>query len=157
VLRRDRTPMWRWLALGAAVVTLLTGAVVAAKRSAASRTDAAAIAAPVHVRPTPLVTVVLQSVPSGAAVLDERATRIGVTPTDLVVPAGSARRVTFQKPGFRPVDHQFEAQTDTTIAVRLDPEPGTVRERPRGQAHLSPSSTIDPFHRSRRAPRWPTR
>ena len=120
-LRQPRAGRWRWLALGAAVATLLTGAVVGAKRRAASLETAAA-APPVLVRTTPLVTVQLQSIPSGAEVVDDHAARLGVTPTELVLPAGGARLVRFQKPGFRPVERRLDAAADTTIAVRLDPE-----------------------------------
>jgi serine/threonine protein kinase len=141
--RQPRHARWRWLALGAAVATLLTGAVVAAKRSVAG----APVAAPIVVRPTQLVTVQLQSIPSGAEILDERSARLGVTPYELVVPAGGARQVRFQKPGFHSIDRRFEASTDTTIAVRLDPE---VRERhaatrASGSSRLNGGSTIDPF------------
>ncbi|HTA21186.1 MAG TPA: PEGA domain-containing protein, partial [Polyangia bacterium] len=89
----------------------------------------------------------LQSIPSGAEILDERSARLGVTPYELVVPAGGARQVRFQKPGFHSIDRRFEASTDTTIAVRLDPE---VRERhaatrASGSSRLNGGSTIDPF------------
>jgi serine/threonine-protein kinase len=150
-LRQPRGERWRWLALGAAVVTLLTGAVVAAKRRSAALPSV--VAAPVVVRTTPLVTVQLQSIPSGAEVVDERDARLGVTPTELVLPAGSARLVRFQKPGFRPIERQLDAAADTTVAVRLDPEarPAPPRHE-RGRvpvrqppAALSTSATIDPF------------
>jgi serine/threonine protein kinase len=152
--RQQRSARWRWLGLGAAVATLLTGAVVAAKRSASG----ASVAAPIIVRPTQLVTVQLQSIPSGAEIFDERAARLGVTPYELVVPAGGARQVRFQKPGFHSIDRRFEALTDTTIAVRLDPqalERPDARERhaaprARGSSRLNAGATIDPFGRPAR-------
>ncbi len=151
-LRQSRAGRWRWLALGAAVATLLTGAVVGAKRRAASLETAAA-PPPVLVRTTPLVTVQLQTIPSGAEVVDERAARLGVTPTELVLPAGGARLVRFQKAGFHPVERRLDAAADTTIAVRLDPElrsaprreHGRTSPREPGAPTLSTSSTIDPF------------
>jgi hypothetical protein len=122
---------------------------VAAKRRGAARVAAAAAPAPVGVRPSPLVTVQLQSVPGGAEVFDERDARVGVTPCDLVVTAGGARQVRFRKAGFRPIDHRFEPLADTTIAVQLDPEPReserTGRRPSRGR--LSKTATIDPFDR----------
>jgi eukaryotic-like serine/threonine-protein kinase len=143
--RREGPPLWRALALGAAVLTLLTGAVVAAKRRSTGARDARP--ATVVVTPTPLVTVLLQSMPSGAEILDEHALRLGVTPFDLVLPAGRARQVRFQKTGFRPVDRRFDTLTDTTIAVRLDPE-GRERHAPvraSASARLNGTATIDPF------------
>src|SRR5262249_8474955 len=56
-LRQPRAARWRWLAVGAAVATLLTGAVVAAKRRAALAPAPGVAAAPVVVKTTPLVTV----------------------------------------------------------------------------------------------------
>jgi serine/threonine protein kinase len=126
-LRRPRSARWRWLALGAAVLTLLMGAVVAAKRRAA----VTLAASPVVVRTTALVTVQLQSVPSGAEILDDRAARLGVTPYELVVPAGETRQVRFQKAGFRPALRSFDAAADTTVAVRLDPEARALPRRER--------------------------
>jgi serine/threonine-protein kinase len=157
-LQKPHAARWRTLALGAAVATLFTGAVVGAKRRAATALPAAA-AAPVVVRTTPLVTVQLQTIPSGAEILDERAAHVGVTPTELVLPAGTARVVRFQKAGFRLVERRVDAAADTTVAVRLDPEvrptprqaQGLARARtPRGPsgtggASLSSSATIDPF------------
>ncbi|HVU51134.1 MAG TPA: serine/threonine-protein kinase [Polyangia bacterium] len=147
-LRQSRTARWRWLAVGAAVATLLTGAVVAAKRRAAR----APAAAPVVVKTTPLVTVQLQTIPSGAEVVDEHAARLGVTPTELVLPAGSARLLRFQKSGFRPIERRLDAAADTTVAVHLDPEQRPAPRRDRGRAatrrsaaDVSAAATIDPF------------
>jgi serine/threonine-protein kinase len=148
VLHAERRRVWRPVAVAAAVGVLLTGAVVAAKRrGAATRASAPA---PVVVRPTPLVTVLLQSVPGGAEVFDERDARVGVTPCDLVVPAGGARQVRFRKAGFRPVEHRFEPLADTTIAVQLDPEPRDSERTGRRPSarRLSKAATIDPFERS---------
>ncbi|HVR02047.1 MAG TPA: serine/threonine-protein kinase [Polyangia bacterium] len=149
-LRPPRGAKWSWLAVGAAAATLLTGAVVAAKRRGASAPARAE--APLVVRTTPFVTVELQSIPSGAEILDERAARLGVTPFELVLPAGAARQVRFQKAGFRPIDRRVDAVGDTTIAVRLDAEArvSAARERERaprarGAADVSNSTTIDPF------------
>jgi serine/threonine-protein kinase len=145
-----RAARWPWLAVGAAVATLLTGAVVAAKRRAAGAS--AVTSAPLVVQTTPLVTVQLQSIPSGAEIVDERDARLGVTPTELVLPAGGARLVRFRKAGFRPVERRLDAATDTTVAVHLDPEdrpaaPRRERSRmpARAAADMSTSATIDPF------------
>jgi serine/threonine-protein kinase len=155
-LRAER-PRWRLGAIAAAVAVLAVGGVVVAakRRGAVARPPVAA--APIVVRPTQLVTVLLQSVPAGAEVFDERDERVGVTPCDVVLPLGGARQVRFRKTGFRPVEHRFEAQADTTVAVRLDPEPKGAREgrddrrrmgrRGAGAGNLSSSSTIDPFRR----------
>ncbi|HEV3030677.1 MAG TPA: hypothetical protein VG319_03500, partial [Polyangia bacterium] len=139
---------WSWLAVGAAVATLLTGAVVAAKRRGASAPARAQ--APLVVRTTPLVTVELQSIPSGAEILDERAARLGMTPFEFVLPAGAARKVRFQKVGFRPVERRVDAVGDTTIAVRLDADASAPRARgratrARAATDVSNSATIDPF------------
>jgi len=150
--RQSSAARWRWLGVGAAVATLLTGAVVAAKRRAALAPATAAAAAPVVLKTTPLVTVQLQTIPSGAEVVDEHAARLGVTPTELVLPAGSARLVRFQKSGFRPIERRLDAAADTTLAVRLDPEerPAPRRDRSRtttrsAAADVSAAATIDPF------------
>jgi hypothetical protein len=145
-LRQPRTARWRWLALGAAVVALLTGAVVAAQRRATA-TGVTVATAPVVVRTTPLVTVQLQSIPSGAEIVDERAARLGVTPYELVLPAGGARRVRFLKAGFRPIDRRIDALADTTIAVRLDPEVRAAHGRWTIHPSVSTSKTMNPFHR----------
>jgi serine/threonine-protein kinase len=152
-LRQPRSGRWRWLAVGAAVATLLTGAVVAAKRRAAREPASGVVAAPVVVKTTPLVTVQLQTIPSGAEVLDEHAARLGVTPTELVLPVGSARLIRFQKSGFRSIERRLDAAVDTTVAVRLDPDerPAQRRDHPRatrpasGAADVSAAATIDPF------------
>jgi serine/threonine-protein kinase len=152
-LRAER-PRWRPVALAAAAAVLVAGGLgfAAAKRRNAGAPPPVA-AAPVVLRPTPLVTVLLQSVPAGAEVFDERDARVGVTPCDVVLPAGGARQVRFRKQGFRPVDHSFQAVADTTVAVRLDPEPreGDRRSGRRaakaGPGHVNSSSTIDPFRR----------
>jgi eukaryotic-like serine/threonine-protein kinase len=153
-------PLWRPLTLGAAVITLLSGAVVAGKlarstKSAKSAKIAKTAKAESRSSAPSSVTVLLQSVPSGAEILDEGATRIGLTPYDLVVPAGGVRQVRFQKAGFRTVDRRFQLLTDTTIAVSLDPEPQDDAERNRAArgrkgsvARLNAAATIDPFGRS---------
>jgi hypothetical protein len=102
------------------------------------------------IRPTSLVTVVLQSVPSGADIVDDRSGRLGVTPYELVLPAGGERQVRFEKSGYLPTSRQVLALGDTTIAVRLDPEPLTPRARPRSAARLDDGATIDPFEGARR-------
>jgi serine/threonine-protein kinase len=152
LLHGERRRVWRPVAAAAAVGVLLTGAVVAAKRRGAAARLVVAAGAPASpaVRPAPLVTVLLQSVPDGAEVFDERDARVGVTPCDLVVPAGRARQVRFRKAGFRPVDHRFEALADTTIAVQLDPEPREIERTGRraARSRLSKAATIDPFDRA---------
>jgi serine/threonine protein kinase len=161
VAPRERRPIWRPIAFGAAVVTLLAGAVVVARGRSARSGASGASGAPApattsaFVPPGPnahlSVTVVLQSVPSGAEILDEDARRIGVTPYDLVMPTGGVRQVRFQKVGFRPVERRFQILTDTTIAVSLDPDPRENNRVGRGRkdsvARLNAASTIDPFGR----------
>ena len=94
------------------------------------------------------------STPSGAEILDEAGRHIGVTPHDLVMPAGGERRVRFQKSGYHEVVRTFRAETDTVIAVRLDPEPppraGThtsIKPRSDAPALDAAARTIDPFMR----------
>jgi serine/threonine-protein kinase len=149
VLRRERRSAWRALAVGAAAATLLTGAVVGAKRRPAptpAPTTTTAPAAPANaVAPTPLVTVVLQSVPEGAEIVDGRRRRLGVTPLDVVLPVGEMREVVFRKDGFQPLARTFTASTDATIAVRLDPAARAPRSRSSRRSVASPSTTIDPF------------
>jgi serine/threonine-protein kinase len=147
---RSARGRWLGLGLGLAAATLLTGAIVGAKRRAVA--PALAAPPPVAIRTTSLATVLLHSIPTGAEVVDEHAAPIGVTPTEIVVPIGAARSVRFQKAGFRPVERRFDAVSDTTIAVRLDPEPRPVskRDREKVPAHspggsLSTSATMDPF------------
>jgi hypothetical protein len=148
-LRRERAPLWKRVAVGVAALAVAGGLAAAVRRAAVPprATDPAAsvAASPAVVRPTPLVTVVLQSVPSGAAVVDDRAGRLGVTPYELVLPAGGERQVRFEKSGYRPASRQVLALADTTIAVRLDPEPREPRARPRPPARLADEATIDPF------------
>jgi hypothetical protein len=99
--------------------------------------------------------VLLQSIPSGADVVDEHGDPLGVTPHDLVLPAGHERQVRFQKPGFKPVERRFVARADTTVAVRLEPEdpgkarppqhPGNVKPHAGTGSLDSMAGTIDPF------------
>jgi serine/threonine-protein kinase len=147
VLRRERRSAWRALAVGAAAATLLTGAVVAAKRRPPA-TPPAQVAAPAPatvIKPTPLVTVVLQSVPAGAEIVDARQRRLGVTPLEVVLAVGEEREVVFRKDGYQPLTRTFTAATDATIAVRLDPQPAVRAARPKRRGVASASTTIDPF------------
>jgi hypothetical protein len=151
VLRRERRSAWRALAVSAAAATLLTGAVVGAKRRPAPTpaTPAAttsAGAAPTNViAPTPLVTVVLQSVPAGAEIVDGRQRLLGVTPLDVVLPVGEVREVVFRKDGFQSLTRTFTAASDATIAVRLDPAARAPRPNRHRRSVASASTTIDPF------------
>jgi serine/threonine-protein kinase len=169
-LRDNWWTTWRPIAFGTIAATLLTGALVAtAKLRHSPAAPVAPAAAVVELPPPPppappaprpgtaaaaaMVTVLLQSTPSGADVLDEAGRRIGVTPHDLVVPAGGERRVRFQKSGYHEVVRTFRAETDTVIAVRLDPEPARAGARtsskPRSDAPAldAAARTIDPFMR----------
>jgi serine/threonine-protein kinase len=161
---------WRPIALGTVAATLLTGALVATAKlrhaSPAAAVVPAAPTAPAADPPPPpptlpaatataaaTVTVLLQSTPSGAEILDEAGRTIGVTPHDLVIPPGGERRVRFQKSGYRGVVRTFRAETDTVIAVRLDPEPAHAGARtsskPRSEEPGldAAARTIDPFMR----------
>ena len=121
-----------------------------------------------------LVAVRLQSHPSGATVVNASNVKVGVTPHDLIVPASSGQHVKFIRSGYKPVERDFRADQDTTIAVVLEvdgpPPPTTVsarrihkrREEP-GQPAVPPpmrtakrvthrnldsrATTIDPFSR----------
>jgi serine/threonine-protein kinase len=167
VLRAERRPIWRPVVAGTIAAAAIVGAIVLARSGrapAGGATETAAAAAPAApalpppapaARPAPLVTVLLQSIPSGADVVDEHGEPIGVTPHDLMLPAGGERVVRFQKPGFKPVERRLVARADTTVAVRLEPEdPGKARppQHPAGsKPHAGTGSldsmagTIDPF------------
>jgi len=78
-------------------------------------------------------------------IVDDHAGRLGLTPYELVLPAGGERQVRFEKSGYLPASRQVVALADTTIAVRLDPE---LPKEPRGRARrarLADEATIDPF------------
>jgi serine/threonine-protein kinase len=166
-----RARAWVWLSrpltLGAVAAALLIGALAMGlhrRRPPAAATAHAGAAAPapgVAVGPAPAaraadpgaVTVLLESVPGGAEILDDRGTALGVTPHSLTVPAGSERQVRFQKIGFRPLERHFRAVSDATIAVHLDPElPARAHRRADGRSARagagvldSSAGTIDPF------------
>ncbi|HVZ72230.1 MAG TPA: serine/threonine-protein kinase [Polyangia bacterium] len=107
---------------------------------------AAPVASPVVVKPPSFVTIVLQSLPTGAAVVDDRGARLGVTPYELVLPMGGARRLRFEMKGFQPSSRDVVATADTTVAVQLAPEPAAPRPRMRaGGPRLADEATIDPF------------
>jgi serine/threonine protein kinase len=160
VLRDDRRP-WKPIALGTIAATLLTGALVATAKlrhgppppqpvGTAAVQGAPPPSAGMAPAPAPTVTVLLQSVPSGAEIVDEKGAPIGLTPHDLVMPAGGERQVRFQKPGFRPVERRFRARTDSVIAVRLEADPArsrsrTARARSESARLDSRSATLDPF------------
>jgi eukaryotic-like serine/threonine-protein kinase len=170
VLREDRR---RWLvpiAVGALAASLLAAGLGFGGRSRPVAGGPAPVAAAPAGAPLPAlapppapgagaldrVTVLLQSIPSGAQILDERGEQIGFTPHDLVLPRGGERALRFQLSGFLPADRRFQVRTDATIAVRLDPDargrgrslhpPG--HKGARASAHLdSTATTIDPFVR----------
>jgi len=160
VLRERRRSVWKPIALGAAAAVLVLGGFLTVKlrRGWTGGVEEATAAMPAPVRTPTLVTVLLQSVPSGAEILDEQGNAIGVTPHDLVLPSGDEREVRFRKPGFRAAVRRFVARGDTTIAIRLDPEE-PVRAQPQhqgkgngktrsGEGPLdSMAGTIDPFAR----------
>jgi serine/threonine-protein kinase len=150
-LRRERAPLWKRVAVGAAIVAAAGGVAVGVRRALVSpRAPDTVAGSPLVIRAPSLVTVVLQSVPSGADVVDDRSGRLGVTPYELVLPAGGERQVRFEKSGFRSTSRQVLAQGDTTIAVRLDPEPLAPRPRPPAAPRLDDGSTMDPFGRASR-------
>jgi tRNA A-37 threonylcarbamoyl transferase component Bud32 len=165
VLRRTaRRTGWKSIALGTVMATVLTAAVVMGKRQPPSSAaqvprgevgrqapGAPPVAAPNVAAPpvaAPDVTVVLQSAPSGAEILDESGKRIGVTPYDLVVSPGGAQNVGFRKAGYKPVERRFTPRTDTTISVHLDPEPHRAARGREGKRHRKPRSTLDSMART---------
>lgn len=115
--------------------------------AAADATATAAAAAP--------VSVTLQSVPSGAALVDEQGRPLGQTPLTLVVTPGAARRVEFRKPGHRPVERAFVATADLTIAVELPtarsaaatvfPGRATRSAKAHSSVALDQRTTLNPF------------
>jgi serine/threonine-protein kinase len=153
-----RRSVWKPVAVGAVLATaatafLLTGRVA---EKEPLRTAAVAQAQPGQAQST--VTVILQSSPSGAIIVDQNGKTVGVTPQSLILRADTEHQVRFQKPGFRTVEHRFRARTDTTIAVSLDSDSASRVSRPaRGNVRppRSPSpatgrldsvaGTIDPF------------
>jgi serine/threonine protein kinase len=164
----NRSRAWKPLAVAAMAATMFTGAVVLGKRGpvrtvaqastvastvAPGRPAAAAASVPA---PAPqLATIVLESDPTGADVLDPSGQRLGVTPYRMTLPPGRDQQVRLQKPGFRSVERRVGTKTDATIAVRLEPiaaEPAARRRRLRvggkgepRSALDSPAGTIDPF------------
>ncbi|HET6284295.1 MAG TPA: serine/threonine-protein kinase [Polyangia bacterium] len=149
---------WKAIALGTVIATVLTAAVVMGKRQPASSAAEVARGAPAPRAAAPAsvavqaVTVVLQSTPSGAEIVDQLGQRIGVTPFDLVVNQGNEQQLGFRKAGFQPVQRRFTPRTDTTISVHLDPELQRAARGREAKRHRSPRSpldsmarTIDPF------------
>jgi serine/threonine-protein kinase len=149
--------VWQ-LAGAAAAAVALTSVVLGAQRgagrtaTAGSLRDRGYLEAPARGTadaPEAKVTVRLQSDPSGAEVVDEQGNRLGATPYDLVVRAGSDHRLRFEKPGYRPFEHRFRASLGTTIAVGLDPAPAAAVRGRRNEGPARPrrpfAGTLDPF------------
>jgi len=117
----------------------------------------------------PRVRVLLQSTPPGAAVIDDKGVRVGVTPHDLLVPLGSEHRLDFVLAQHHRVHRSFRAEVDTTIAVALESaverpraanprgsgarkpgQPGqrrTAESKSKGSTLDSRAATINPFNR----------
>jgi serine/threonine-protein kinase len=154
----QRRAFVKLMAGGALVAALFIGAVISSQRhgaiapAPAPAVAASGVASPA--RPT-TVAVLIESVPSGATVLAEDGTPIGVTPVSWTVAANSERIVTFQKSGFVPMARRFRAASDSTLAVHLDSAPtasGAPRagSKPARRSDPSPGldsivGTIDPF------------
>jgi len=143
------------MAGGALVAALFIGAVVSSQRRSAMPTPAPAVEASASPARPATVAVLIESIPSGATVLTEDGTPIGVTPVSWTVAANSERVVTFQKIGFLPLARRFHAAGDSTLAVHLDNAP-TASRAPRLGARPARRSgstdtldsvvgTIDPF------------
>ncbi|MEA2699412.1 MAG: eukaryotic-like serine/threonine-protein kinase [Myxococcales bacterium] len=157
----NRSRAWKPLAVAAMAATMFTGAVVLGKRDpvrtvAAASTVAKADQPAAGAQPAlQLATIVLESDPTGADVLDPSGQRLGVTPYRMTVPPGGDQQIRLQKAGYRPVERRFGTKADATIAVRLEPitaEPAARRRRLRlggtGETRSaldSPAGTIDPF------------
>ena len=157
----QRRAFVKLIAGGALVAALFIGAVVSGQRRARATRPAPAVAASAARAPRPArppCTVLIESIPSGATVLAEDGTPIGVTPVSWTVAANSERVVTFQKGGFLPMARRFHAASDSTLAVHLDSAPPRPARRApprnaRGRraaaeppAELdSAAGTIDPF------------
>jgi serine/threonine-protein kinase len=164
-----RRGLWRPIALGTVTATLLTGAVVTATLRRPSSTPRAAnprppvtatapIAAPAPPPPRPAppapANVMLESIPSGAEIVDEQGATIGVTPQSVPVAVGMERAVTFRKAGFHDLERRFRPAGNMTVTVDLDPEaPARPARRGAGKGQRqapttldSAAGTIDPFH-----------
>ena len=152
-----RLSIWKVVAVSGLTGALFVAAVVGGQRRSAPPPPEPAASAALS-SPAPaiaMVTVLLQSVPSGASVISENGRSLGVTPLALSVPANSDRAVRFHKLGFGPIVRRFHAAGDTTIAVRLDAGgPAAARHRAAGKngRGLTPTAgldslagTIDPF------------
>jgi serine/threonine-protein kinase len=152
-----RPSSWKIVAVSGFIAALFVAAVVGGqRRSGAPLPEPAANGVLSSAAPAiAMVTVLLQSVPSGASVIAENGRPIGVTPLSWSVPANSDRAVRFHKLGFEPIVRRFHAGGDTTIAVRLDAEgPTAARHRAavKSARAVTPTAgldsvarTIDPF------------
>jgi serine/threonine-protein kinase len=155
----QRRAFVKLMAGGGLVAALFIGAVVSGQRRSETPSSAppaaAASATPPPARPA-TVAVLIESIPSGATVLAEDGTPIGITPLSWTVAANSDRVVTFQKSGFLSLARRFRAASDSTLAVHLDNAPAAAAGVPRPvakTAHRSGSTegldsvvgTIDPF------------
>ncbi|HET6147997.1 MAG TPA: protein kinase [Polyangia bacterium] len=164
---QQRARVARW-ALGSLTAALFAGAIFSVQRqrtTPAYQTSSPAGTGRVTGRPeqpggapAPLtVTVLLQSTPSGAEVAGANGASIGATPMSWVVPAGAQQVVSFRKTGFAPVTRQFQASSDTTVAVRLVANAAApTRRAGRGKPARAPAKparldsvagTMDPFTR----------
>jgi serine/threonine protein kinase len=156
----QRRAFVKLIAGGALVAALFIGAIVSGQHRGETPAPVVAsnpIAAPS--RPA-TVTVLIESVPSGATVLTEDGAPIGLTPVSWSVATNSERIVTFRKDGFQPMARRFRATSDSTLAVHLDNAlPETRGARPSAKAPRrsgavaggpaaeldSAAATIDPF------------
>jgi eukaryotic-like serine/threonine-protein kinase len=156
----QRRAFVKLMAGGALVAALFIGAVISSQRHGAPAPTPAPAAAASGVaspaRPS-TVAVLIESIPSGATVLAEDGTQIGMTPVSWTIAPNSERIVTFQKSGFLPMARRFRAAGDSTLAVHLDSAPtasGAPRagSKPARRSNPSPGldsvvGTIDPFEK----------
>ncbi len=158
----QRRAFAKLIAGGALVAALFIGAIVSGQHRGETTAAAPVVATNALALPArpATVAVLIESVPSGATVLAEDGTPIGLTPVSWNVTINSERIVTFRKGGFMPMARRFRATGDSTLAVHLDnapPEPSA--SRPSAKAMRRPSlstgssaatldsaaATLDPF------------
>jgi serine/threonine-protein kinase len=162
----NRSRRWRALAVGAGAAVLLLGAAVVAKQDHARRAARASIGGAASHPAVPgvaetasataaaLITVVLESEPTGASVSASSGDWLGTTPYRMTMRPGDSRRVRVQKAGYQPVEKTVAAKTEAIVALQLEPLSGrsaSVRRRGRDggpepeRATDSLADTMNPF------------
>jgi serine/threonine-protein kinase len=157
----NRPRRWRALRIAAGAVVLFLGAAAVAQKDharrasrpsiggAASRAVVSAFAERAAAAPAPLITVVLESEPTGASVSARSGDRLGTTPYRMAMRSGDSQWVRVKKAGYQPIERNVAA-TDAIITLPLEPLPERApnvrrRVRERGRVADSLADTMNPF------------